>query len=297
MIRRLILVAVIALMQWAVPTVLWGQTDSLNAATLYYSKKEFYKAKTAIDGASNDPSTMNMPYTWYMRAFIYKEIYRNYESGDKMSKAREEAVKSFAKLIPMDSINEYPEARQALKALAITYFNQSKEFFTPDQYKTAIQYFENYEKYARIADPRISTKEPFINFYQSLATVLNNALEVDRKKYLPLMEEIDNCYKKILSQDSTDAFSWKNISLLYYNHGVSVISEMDPDRDFFEIDQIQDKAKEFFKKALPYGLKAHKFKPDDKAIVQMLENIYHALYDEENAAKMHALLEKLNGGK
>jgi hypothetical protein len=288
---------VIALMQLAGPTVLWGQTDSLNAATQYYSKKELYKAKSAIDHASTDASTMNMPYTWYMRGFIYKEIYRTYEANDKQSSAREEAVKAFAKLIPMDTLPEYPEARQALKALAITYFNQSKEFFTPDQFRTAILYFENYDKYVHLADPRSNTTEPFINFYQSLATVLNNALESDRKKYLPLMEEIDNCYKKILSQDSTDAFSWKNIALLYYNHGVSVISEMDPDRDFFEIDQIQDKAKEYFKKALPYGLQAHHFKPEDKAIIQMLENIYHALYDEENAAKMHALLDKLNGGK
>lgn len=283
------------LMQW----VAQAQTDSLNAATNYYSKKEYFKAKTAIDAASTDPLTINEPYTWYMRAFIYKEIYRNYESTDKLSKAREEAVHAFAHLIPMDTANPvaYPEARQALKALSITYFNQSKEFFTPENYKMAITYFENYDKYIHMADPKIDTREPFINFYQSLATVLNNIFESDRKKYLPLMDVIDNSYKKILSQDSTDAFSWKNISLMYYNHGVYVINEIDPDKDFFDIDQIQDNAKEFFKKALPYGLKAHQFKPNDKDIVQMLENIYHALYDEESAAKMHALLDKLNGGK
>lgn len=293
MIRRTGIALLFVLMQWCA----YAQTDSLNSATLHYSKKEYYLAKTAIDAASTDPSTMNMTYTWYMRAFIYKEIYRTYESGDRNSPAREEAVKAFAKLIPMDTVPEYKEARQALKALAATYFNQSKEYFTPGSYKTAIVFFEKYEKYMKIADPKIDTKEAFINFYQSLATVLNIALEADGKKNLQLMDEIDNCYKKILSQDSTDAFSWKNISLLYYNHGVAVINEMDPDRDFFEIDQIQDKAKEYFKKALPYAQKAHHFKPDDKAIVQMLENIYHSLYDEENAAKMHALLDKLNGGK
>jgi hypothetical protein len=291
MVKRIVIVVVLAVVQ----LFAHAQTDSLNSATTYYSKKELYKAKTAIDHATNDPGTMNMPYTWYMRAFIYKEIYRQYESADKKSPSREEAVRSFAKLIPMDTANEYPEARQALKALAITYFNQSQEFFGADTYPIAIQYFENYDKYMHIADPKANTRENFINFYQALATVLNKVYESDPNKYLPLIEVQDNCYKKILSQDSTDAFSWKNIALLYYNRGVFVINEIDPDRDFFEIDQIQDKAKEFFKKALPYGLQAHKFKPEDKDIIQMLENIYHALFDEENAAKMHALLDKLNG--
>lgn len=291
MVKRIVILTFLALMQLAAR----AQTDSLNAATTYYSKKELYKAKTAIESACNNPSTMNMPYTWYMRAFIYKEIYRNYESADKQSPAREEAVKSFARLIPMDTANEYPEARQALKALASTYFNQCGDFFGPDNYNTAIQYYEKFDKYIHIADPKTNTKELFINFYQSLATDLNKYFESDRKKYMPLMDQIDNCYKKVLSQDSADAFSWKNISLLYYNHGVFVINEIDPDRDFFEIDQIQDKAKEYFVKALPYGLKAHQFKPEDKDIVQMLENIYHALYDEENGKKMHELLIRLGG--
>ena len=288
---RIYISAIIVLMASA----LFAQTDSLNAAMNYYSKKELFKARTAIDAATNNPLTMNDPYTMYMRAFIYKEIYRNYESGDKLSPAREEAVKAFSKVIPRDTTNEYPEARQALKALASTYFNQCGDFFGPDSYKTAIRYFENYDKYMHIADPKADTKELFINFYQSLATDLNKLFESDKKKYLPLMDEIDNCYKKVLSQDSTDAFSWKNVALLYYNHGVYVINEIDPDKDFFDIDQIQDKAKVYFMKALPYGLKAHQFKPNDKDIVQMLENIYRALYNQKEGDKMHELLIKLNG--
>jgi hypothetical protein len=273
-----------------------GQTDSLNAAMKYYSEKDYARAKTAIDAATNNPATANDPYTIYMRGFIYKEIYRNNEANDKMSPAREEAVKAFVRLIPLDTAKAFPEARQALKNLASTYFNQCGDFFGPDNYKTAIQYFENYDKYMHIADPNANTKDLFINFYQSLATDLNKYFESDKKKYLPLMDEIDNCYKKVLSQDSTDAFSWKNIALLYYNHGVYVINQIDPDKDFFDIDQIQDKAKVYFIRALPYGLKAHQFKPTDKDIVQMLENIYRALYNQEEGDKMHALLMKLNNG-
>jgi hypothetical protein len=289
MVKRIVILTFFALMHQA----LFAQLDSLNAAIKYYSVKDYVKAKTAIDAASANPETANLTHTIYMRAFIYKELYRSLESADKKSPAREEAVKAFARLIPLDTAREYPEARQALRNLASTYFNQCGDFFGPDTYKTAILYFENYDKYMHISDPNANTRDLFINFYQSLATDLNKYFESDRKKYLPLMDEIDNSYKKVLSQDTSDAFSWYNLGMLYYNHGVFVINDMDPDKDFFEIDQIQEKALVFFKRALPYLLKSHQLNPNRKETLQALENIYHALFDETNAAIYHAALEKL----
>jgi hypothetical protein len=270
-----------------------AQVDSLNAAQTFYSKKQLYNAKRCIDAAVNDAVTSKMAYTYYMRGFIYKEIYKNYESTDLHSNAREQAVKSFVTLLPMDTAAEYPEAKQALKFLANSYFNNAAEFFGPDKYKTAIEYFDTYQKYMKIADANFDGRELYINFYQSMASDLNKYFESDRKKYGYLIDDIENTYKKVIAVDSNDAFSHYNLAMLFYNQGVITINAMDPDADFFKIDEIQEEALKYFKRALPYALAAKRLQPKRKEILLALEAIYHVMYEEDKAKLIRAELDAL----
>lgn len=276
-----------------------AQVDSLNNAYSYYSKGDYNKAKVAIDAAAKNEATSAMKETWYIRSFIYKELYKRNESDNPKSSFRNEAVIATIKAIELDKDNQYPELKPSLKFIARTYYNDAGQYFTADGYKTAAEYFNLFEKYMLIVDDKYKSTKEYrdikVNFFQSLASAMNTIFESNRDKFKYMFKEIEDTYKIVIAVDTNDSFSFYNLSMLYYNQGVYVINSMDPDNDFFRIDQIQDDAREYFRKCLPYALKAYRLNPNRKEILQALENIYHALYDEENAAIYKEKLKVLEG--
>jgi tetratricopeptide (TPR) repeat protein len=250
----------IGLIWFLSPAFAWAQADSLNKAIDYYESRDLVKARSAIDAASKHPSTSNLPNTWYLRGFIYKEYFKHYEASNPKSPAREEAVAAFVKVGELDpGKSEFfdDNVRQSLKYLGSTYYNTSSDFFTADGYKTAIEFFEKYKKCYLLANPDFNWKPSHIEFYLSLGTGMENIYVTNRKVNLPYMEITAGMYKKVLEVDTNNITAYYNLCMLYYNHGVSIINDMSDETDILDIDKIQERALEFFKTALPYALKAY----------------------------------------
>ncbi|MCC7303656.1 MAG: hypothetical protein IT233_13530 [Bacteroidia bacterium] len=273
-----------------------AQVDSLNKAIDLYSAKDFAAAIRVINGVVEHPATMNMPNSWYLRGLIYKEYFKNFEAADSRSKARDESVRSFFKVIELDTARKFVDASvyQSLKFLGSTYYNTSTDFFTKDSYKIAIEYFEIYKKCYQIADPTFDSRPSHIKFYLALGTAMEEIFVSNRKVNFEYMDVTSGMFRKVLEMDSVNVTAYYNLCVLYYNQGVSVINDMSDETDILDMDQVQDKALVFFKQALPYALKAYELDPKRRETLVSLSGIYFSLHENDKEAQIKAELELLD---
>ncbi|GAB6394088.1 MAG: tetratricopeptide repeat protein [Bacteroidales bacterium] len=98
-------------------------------------------------------------------------------------------------------------------------------------------------------------------------------------------------FSKALALNPDYIESASNLGRVYYNQGVTKLGEANMISDPQAYQAEAAKAKEFFKKALPYFEKAHNAKPDEREYMIALRSIYYNLNmnDEFNAmdAKMN----------
>lgn len=277
----------------------FAQVDSLNKAIDCYNKKDYKCARIAIDAATNDPGTSKLTNTWLIRAFIYKEYFKNYETTDPKSPARDEAVNAMLKVIEMDTTanKQFADAnlKQSLKYLASTYYNSSTDFFNAEGYPRAIMYYEKYKKCNLAVDPNFDWRPTHIQFYLSLGTAMEAIYTSNRTAYLQFMEITGQQYRKVIEVDTNNVTAYYNLCMLYYNHGVSIINDMSDNVDIMDLDNIQQNALTFFKQALPFALKAYKLDPKRRETLVALSGIYFSMHEDEKSALIKAELDKLDG--
>ncbi|MEW6468645.1 MAG: hypothetical protein AB1458_06955 [Bacteroidota bacterium] len=293
MLNRTVIFAFVMLLQLAAA----AQVDSLNRAIDCYDKNQLKCAQTAIDAASVHPQTSIMPKVHLLRGFIYKEIYKTMEVNNVKSPARDQAIASLIKFIGMDSAKydeNYPAVIKTIRYLASSYYNNAGQMLNPTDYKTAIQYYELYDKYMAMIDNQWNPKIMFVDFYMGLGSGLNDYYESNRSKYPELMEIIGSAYKKVIATDSSNVTAYYNLGMLYYNMGVVVINESSDELDIADLDKVQGQALEYFKLALPYMLKAYALNPKRKEVLIALSGIYFSMHEEEKSAAIKAELDKLD---
>lgn len=273
-----------------------AQIDSLNKAIDHYMAKDYRRAVKTIDFVASNPTTGAMPNTWYLRGLIYKEYFKNFEATDVRSGARDESVRSFFKVVELDTSKKFVDAdlRQSLKYLGSTYYNTSTDFFNKDGYKTAIEYFEIYKKCYSIADPAFNANPAHLQFYLSLGTAMEEIFTSNRKVNFEFMEITATMFRKVLEVDSVNVSAHYNLCVLYYNQGVSVINDMSDETDILEMDEVQGRALVFFKQALPYALRAYELNPKRRETLVSLSGIYFSLHEEEKEARIKAEIEVLD---
>jgi tetratricopeptide (TPR) repeat protein len=98
-------------------------------------------------------------------------------------------------------------------------------------------------------------------------------------------DNAESYFNKALDITPDYVESLSNLGRIYYNQAINKQNEanMLNDNKLYQVEVA--KAKDIFKKALPYFEKAHKAKPDDREYLTALRNIYYNLNmnDEFNA--------------
>ena len=108
----------------------------------------------------------------------------------------------------------------------------------------------------------------------------------------------EQTYKQVIALDTNNWGANYNLALLYYNYGVDIINAMDVSSDIIVIENIQDQAKDLFKKALPYAMKCYSLDPKRKEVLIALQGIYFSLYEFDKSDEFKAKVELLEkGGK
>lgn len=100
-------------------------------------------------------------------------------------------------------------------------------------------------------------------------------------------------YKRALEIKPDQILANYNLGLLYYNRGVTMANDLDPDADILTIFEVQDKVTKLFQEALPFMKKSFELNPKRKDTIIALDNIYTALNNPEKARYYRDLLKTL----
>jgi len=108
-------------------------------------KKDLNGAKAAIEQALSDSEVQKDAKAWYIKGFIYKEIYKNNEKDNPESPARITAINALKKSISIEPISNYAkESANVLKYLSATIKNDAGNYLNQGKHKDAVKLYEYY---------------------------------------------------------------------------------------------------------------------------------------------------------
>ena len=270
-----------------------GQTLKVQQAYECVVNGKLDSAKILIDIAITDPEAAKDFQSWYIKGFIYKEIYKQKESSNYKSTARDVAVEALTKGLELDvEKQETPNMIQNLKFLGSKYNNDAIKTMDSINYELSLTLFDKYISIYKLCDPAFSEKTKRIEYYLALSYKFNVYFDNDNTdKHMAIAKSY---LQKVLDLDPNSPMANKNYALLYYNMGVNIIKKMDYDVDLEQLYALQEQATKLFKQAEPYMLKAHEVSPKDKTIVEGLQGIYYQLNETEKSNEYKKKLEELN---
>jgi tetratricopeptide (TPR) repeat protein len=226
-----------------------------NQAAIYCKSKDYAAAMTEIQLALNDPAESTDAYAWYVKGFIYKEIYKDKEQGQNSSKTREEAIDAFFRSMELDAAGKHKQMNlNALKYLATSYYNdalvRSKEVDASNAGE-CIELFSKFRRVIRTIDPSSNLASFEVELYKSLGQRHYALWETDIQRYAEA-EAASDAFKSALRIDSLDCDANYNLSIVYYNQAVFKIRNLGAGTDIMTLIIVQDECVALFKKSLPY---------------------------------------------
>jgi len=282
----------------------FAQNDSVAKAVLLLQDENMpadmrvKQALEVIDRAITNPQSAKSAYAWYVRGFVYKDWYKTFESQNKKSKTRLDAVTYLKKALGLDTTNEYAASiKQTLKYLGSTFYNDAGASLDMTNYPTAIEDYEKFKECMLIVEPNYNVKLREVEFKNALATVYEKIFRTDIKANSQFFGMTEDLYKQVIVLDTNNWAGNYNLAMLYYNYGVDIINNMNVTEDIVVIENIQEEAKSLFKKALPYALKAYSLNKKQRNVLVSLQGIYFSLYEFDKSDEFKAKVELLDKEK
>lgn len=254
-------------------------------------------AKELILQASTDPKESDDAYTWYVKGYIFKEIYKQIEKANPYSENREVAIEAIKKSMTMDVEKKYIDNNtKAIEFLATSYYNDAVRLSRSLNYENINEperFYAKYKETEALVHPGKNYAAGDVELYRNLARACHTIYENDQVRNEVFFDRGIKYYEMALALKPNDYISNYNIASGYYNQGVHFIRKIDYDTEIFELILIQERCVALFKKAQPFMLKAHESDPTGKAALKGLIAIYKSLSDDETAKKYQDELERL----
>lgn len=270
------------------------QDDALKQAYEGYQKGNLLEAKKHIDTAVKLDEVKDDPSAWYLRGFIYKDLYKGNSDNDSY---REQAIDAFSSLMKMKDNDKYhKDALQNLKYLSTTYYNDAVTCLEMGEVDCALDNYDSFEStYPVQMDPSVSLKERNISFYLAIGSRLTSLHNADKSGTYRYFDEAITQFKKVLEYDDRNLKANYNLGVLYYNKAVNLIADLDYDNvDIIAIGELEDNSIQIFQTALPYLEKAHAIDPNDINTLEGLAGIYFSLREFDKSNELKAKVEKLS---
>lgn len=276
-----------------------AQFDKIERAYTYLQQGNLDSAKINIDSTVINPETANSPDAWYIRSFLYKEIFNKKEKSDIHSPARKESLNSFQKLLVLDTGKQFTkEIIQSIKYLSGSFYSLAGDNLDTLHYKIAIEMFEKYKEYYPLADTsKANIRQKEIEFSNAIASVYTRIFESDKKAKMEFLTLAKNTYNKVLQLDPNNISANYNLGILFYNQAVDLIKQQDYDLDLVTLSDVQDNSILLFKESLPFMEKAYSLNPKKKETLVGLSGIYFSLNEKEKSDMFKQKLEEINKQK
>ncbi|GIV28112.1 MAG: hypothetical protein KatS3mg027_1926 [Bacteroidia bacterium] len=275
----------------------FAQKERVVKALEFVEAGDFEKAKTEIDAAVLNEATSSDSYTWYVKGFVYKELYKKNEKSNPLSPLRNQAIAALKKSMELDTKGEnINENKQTLKFLATTLNNDAANSINANNPEAAQKAFEKYKETMLLIDPQADLKPKTIEFLLALASMLNSQYQAEQdsaKKEFKFLG-VRNMYQEVLKLDSNNLSANYNLGILFYNKAVNIINNLDYDLDIYALMEIQDNCVAIFKQSLPFMEKALELDPNRVETLKGLEGIYISLNEFEKSNAIRARLDALD---
>ncbi|MDP4586872.1 MAG: hypothetical protein NWS86_01730 [Flavobacteriales bacterium] len=254
------------------------------------------QAKDRIHFALANEAEKNHPYTWCVKGFVYKELYKNTAQKDRRSPNREIAIEAIMKSMVLDTKKAYFDLNdKALRFLATSIYNDvvlSTRSLNEYTLEEPEQFYDRYKEIMLFLEPNTTFNQQDLELYRVLAEAHHRIYLKDPEKNNIYFDRCADYYNQALSINAQDTLSNYNLAILYYNKGVYKIKKIDHSTEIFELIMIQDECVELFKKSLPFMLKAHELDPFRMEPLKGLRAIYKSLSDDDNEERYKKLLEQ-----
>jgi hypothetical protein len=275
-------------------------TDLVNAYNCV-GRKDVDSAKFYIDRAiAKDSSVRKDAQYWYVRGFVYKELYKKYESSAKLSTYRDTSLSSFLKSVKIDSSAENKKSNYStIKYLAGTYYNDAGSMMDSLHYTKAKDYFKKYKSAMTLIEPSTSLSAFEISFNLKLGEVYSYLFfraTADKQKKA-FLDSAKMAYNVVLGINPNDVSANYNLAILYYNQAVYIINQTNYDDDIAKLNAAQDTSIHLAMQSLPFMQKTYQLDPKKKDAIKGLEGIYYLLHDTQKFEEYENKLKDLEGGK
>ena len=276
--------------------VTWGQ--SYNKYCLYadYATKAYKtnteKAIVLMDSAFlMCPERSNNFENWFNYAMFNKEVAK--QTGD--INKREIALNALLRAKGLDKNGEYQEVvNKVIKSIA-NYYKRDALVTLQDTSSNFVNVLENYSKYKEIiylADPTTDFKEEDIQLYGKLANINYIKYENNKDLYSNYLDSSIKYHEKILSIDSTNAETYKELGLIYFNQAVDIVNNLDLEADIETIMATDEKKAFLGLKSIPYFEKAYELNPNDTRAIYALAGCYELISESDKVQEYLNLLKE-----
>jgi len=275
-----------------------GQDNPLQLAIDMYQKGDLAEAQAAIEKAIADETTAQEPTAWYLRGFIYKDLYKAQPQVDTIMGLREKSVASFTKLLSLDNSDKFKaDTYSSLKYLGVTLYNDAIKDLEAEQFDRSKQRFEQFKSTITLSlDTTIDVQSQEIDYYLNLGSLYTQMNQ--QNDSTGFLDSAKLAYNHVLIVDSLNIKANYNLGVLYYNEAVSIINNLDFDEvDLVAFSDIEDQSIQLFKQSLPYMELAYTLSPEDRNTIEGLAGIYFSLREFDKSNEFKAKLEQLNTGE
>jgi tetratricopeptide (TPR) repeat protein len=185
----------------------FSQTVLVDKAAGHLKKNELGEAQTAIDGAIQNAATSTDPRTWYLKGFIYKELYK--ANPATSGNLRDVSIESLSKCTQLDVKNTYTKnVTQILDYLYNSYYNDAVDYLNKKEYSVALAGFQKFIDY--------HSKGKADEFYaEALYNAGFAALSMGQKA------KAREFYEKAVQLAHTNPLLYDDLAMLYQDLGES----------------------------------------------------------------------------
>jgi len=274
----------------------FGQRNHWQNALACYQEDSLVCAQTEIDAAVADSAEGLLPYTWHLRAFIYRAVYKQIDKEDPTSSARAKSIESFKKSLELDKVEEFKSNNiKGVQALAISFFNDGIRYlnvFKPDE---AISSLEKHNITMRMVKPAYFNKERETTIKRKAGVIHMDRYNDDKEGNRVSFDRAIEFFNDVLDLDSNDFIANLNSGVLYHNLAVDLLMETKPELSLMEVMELQEKHVNNMQKSLVFMTKANSISPNHPGVIRALAGAYFSLHDEKKFEYYNQKLLKLEG--
>ena len=261
-----------------------------------YQGGELKEAQVLIDSALTSELYAAENVTWYLKGFVYKDLFIESQNEPLAEDLRKTSLAAFRQLIKMDTSGQYKEeVIQNLKFLATTYYNDAMRLLKQLDFRGANTFYSNFIAiYSPINDGSFSLLDSELKFHLAVGSGYVQKQKSDSlNDYSQLAIA---AFEHVLQLDSMNKDANYNIGVIYYNEAVNRILQLDyDDIDILAFGKFEDETIALFKKSLPYMRRAYQTDDQDKNILEGLAGIHFSLREFEISDKYKRELSAIEG--